>query len=149
MQDHLSRFNQLFKQMDDIYRQTARESGLSECALWILYFLRETQTPLTQRQMCGLLMQPKQSINTALKKMESDGWITLSPSSEDRRSKVLSLTQTGMAIASRTADPILRAEAAAFSRFSSKELENYLALLERHTNALQMELSSIFEGVSP
>ena len=140
MHEHVIRFNRIFKRMDDLYRQAAKASGLSECALWILYFLRESGTPVTQRTLCERLMQPKQSIHSALKKMVSDGWIVLAADESDRRSKVILLTPEGERIALKTADRILLAERESFGCFSPKELQTYFELLERHTAALEKRL---------
>ena len=37
----LAKYNALSKESDNLYRGLARELGGSECALWILYTLRE------------------------------------------------------------------------------------------------------------
>lgn len=142
MREQVIRFNRIFKQMDDLYRQAAKESGISECVLWILYFLRESDESLTQRMLCERLMQPKQSVNSALKKMEADGWITLVMDESDRRSKVILLTKEGAEAASRTADRILEAEKRSFCCFSPDDLRAYFELLERHVNALEKCLNT-------
>ena len=141
MHEQIIRFNRIFKRLDDLYRQAARGSGVSECALWILYALRESDETLTQRMLCQRLMQPKQSINTALKKMEADGWILLTPDACDHRSKTISLTQEGLAAAQKTADPILAAESRALASFSSAETEGCFLLLARYAEKLACLLS--------
>jgi len=144
--DALREFNRIFKEMDEIYRQVSRASGLAECAFWILYFLEESGAPLTQQQLCHSMLQPKQSVNTALKKMEADGWLTITQAQHDRRSRVIALTEAGRRIAGRTAAQVLRAERAAFGRFAPAELEHYLQLLSSHKDALASECAALIQG---
>lgn len=42
--------------------------GLSDCTFWILYALRENNARLTQSEICNFFYQPKQTVNSALKK---------------------------------------------------------------------------------
>ena len=142
----IRQFNRVFKEMDDLYRHAAKASGLSECAFWILYFLCENGAPLTQRKLNEMLLQPKQSINTQLKKMELDGWVVLAPAPDDRRSRLVSLTEEGQRIAARTASPILEAEKSAFRRFCADELESYLLLLQKHKNLLASTFADFLKG---
>lgn len=146
MQQMLVRFNRLFKRMDDCYRQAAKASGLPECTFWILYFLREDAAPITQHELCQRMLQAKQTVNTALKKMEADGWIRLSPAPADRRSRLLELTPSGQEVARRTADVVLKAEKEAYACFSASERQLYLSLLEKHAQALHTVLPCAFKG---
>ena len=49
---YLLEYNAIFKENDVIYRRMAAQFGLSDSAFWILYCLRESATPLTQKQLC-------------------------------------------------------------------------------------------------
>lgn len=41
--------------MDDVYHSLARHYGLSDCAFWILYTIRENKDGYTQSQLCEML----------------------------------------------------------------------------------------------
>ena len=46
-------YNQLIKEMDDLYRVYAKNCNLSETAFWILYCIREREEEaFTQREIC-------------------------------------------------------------------------------------------------
>ena len=45
-------YNQLIKEMDDLYRVYAKNCNLSETAFWILYCIREREEAFTQREIC-------------------------------------------------------------------------------------------------
>ena len=79
----LLEYNTLLKDNDNIYRGAARRLGISDCALWILYSLRAECQPLTQKQLCLLMYLPKQTVNSALKAMEAEGYTEFTIGVED------------------------------------------------------------------
>jgi len=144
--NYLHQWNQLYKEMDSAYRKAAAASGLSECTLWILYFLCASDEPVTQRYLCSFMLQSKQSVNSALKKMEADGWVQLTADPSDGRSRLIHLTDAGKAVADQTAARIIRAEEASFRCFAEGEPETYLSLMRRHTEALTSSFDQLFQG---
>ena len=90
----LAAYNELYKEQDDLYRAVARGFGLSDCAFWVLYALREAERPMTQSDVCAAVYQPKQTVHSALKKLEGEGYLRLAEG-RDRRSKYLVLTERG------------------------------------------------------
>lgn len=93
-----SEYNRILKENDELYRSAVKTMGLPDCAFWILYTLRESSETLTQSDVCYTLYQPKQTVNSALKKLADGGYIVLSEQ-KDRRSKPLSLTEKGQRLA--------------------------------------------------
>ena len=90
--------NEAWKENANIYRQMAKQMNLTDMAMWALYTLRVEPGEMTQSRMCEFLHEPKQTINSALKKMEADGLITLQ-SGSNRRTKTIHLTAAGEALA--------------------------------------------------
>lgn len=90
----LVEFNRICKENNEIYHGVTRALGLTDCAFWILYTLRESEGEYTQRDLCAVLCEPKQTVNSALKKLEQEGFLELRPMS-DKRSKRVHLTVRG------------------------------------------------------
>ena len=90
----LLEYNKETKRLDDLYRCAAKQCGISECAFWILYTLRAEERQFTQAEICEFLIEPKQTVNSALKKLEAEGYLTLSAGA-DQRSKRVCLTEKG------------------------------------------------------
>ena len=126
----LKRYNNILKESDHFYRKAARRLGVPECALWILYTLRAEEPPLTQKRLCQQLLQPKQTINSALKSLEAEGCLTLS-AGEDRRTRVITLTEKGAEKQSAFQRSFLDVEEAMVRGFSLEEREALLAFLNR------------------
>ena len=135
----LAAYNDIFKELDDLYRAVARRCGLSDCAFWVLYALRESGRPMTQSDVCAAVYQPKQTVHSALKKLMAEGFLRLTEG-RDRRSKYLTLTETGHALMARTVDDVVAAETAAMNTLAAEEQEQLLTLFRRYTTALRQYL---------
>lgn len=131
----LIQYNSIYKENNEIYRIAAKTLGLSECALWILYFLRG-EDGLIQSELCHSLCLPKQTVHSALKKLESDGFIKLS-GGKDRRVKYLSLTKKGAVLAKETVDRVIQAEINAFAGFTDEEQQEFIRLFQKYTELLK------------
>ncbi len=138
----LSEYNRIFRENDELYRDLAKRCGLSDAAFWILYVLRADSDGITQSEICAALYLPKQTVNSALKKMEFDGVIELTQQN-NARSKSISLTEKGLALAERTVDRVIAAEEAAFSAMSEEERARMLALFRRYTDHLSLNFDSL------
>lgn len=144
MKKKLIEYNNLIKENDKIYRNLSKNSGLSPCSFWILYVLREDEDPLTQSEICEMLHEPKQTVNSALKKLDLDGYITLS-SGSDRRSKSISLTEKGLCLAAGTVDLVMAAEQNALEEFTEEELHTFISLFRKYTQTLKQKTKNIGE----
>ncbi len=143
---HLFEYNGIVKETDKLYRDVARNLGLSDSAFWILYALREATGTLTQTDIVTASCLPAQTVNSALKKLESEGIVTLR-ATNDRRKKQLSLTPAGEALAARTVDRVLELENAAVESRSVQEQQRFLGLFRKYTDALSRNFTALQEEV--
>ena len=132
-------FNRETKKLDDVYRSAAKSCGISECAFWILYTLRVEEKPFTQAEICEFLIEPKQTVNSALKKLVAEGYLALS-SGADQRSKLVRLTPKGEQLARARVDRIPEAEAAALRAMTPDERGALIRLTGRFRALLEQQL---------
>ena len=135
-------YNSLLKELDDIYRHAAKDLALSECTLWILYTLRVEQTAPTQSEIGRFLYQPKQTVNSALKKMENDGLIEFFHAA-NRKNKQIRLTDKGKALAAQSADKVIKVEYNALFGLSDKEQETFLLLFSKFNKLLSKNMQAL------
>ena len=128
----LREYNDSLKAIDDTYRAAARRFRLPECAFWILYTLRVERAPLTQSEICALQHQPKQTVHSALKRLEADGLLKLAHGG----------TEKGARLAERTVDCIAEAEAEALLGLSDGEREALFSLLQKYNRLLRARLDA-------
>ena len=129
--------NQMYNELDEMYHAVAVAHKISDCALWILYCVRETSAPLTQSEIADAMFINRQSVNSALRKMEEEGYIVLRTKEDNRKNKCILLTEKGERLASVTEDLILRNERAAFERFEKGERAAFMALNRRYVDAVK------------
>ena len=140
--ESLLAYNNILKENDDIYRGISKIFGMPECTFWILYTLRAENVSLTQSEICDFLYQPKQTVNSALKKLEAEGYIELR-CINDRRSKQIYLKEKGVALAEKTVDKVLEAEYKALFSLTDEEQREFIELLQKYTNILKSKIRNI------
>lgn len=140
----LNRFNTIFKSLDDLYRGAARRFHLPECALWILYSLETAQRPLTQAELCQTMLQPKQSIHTALKKLMAEDLVCTHFEEGSKKSKLIFLTEKGLQLTKQTAGKVVSAELEVLSQMEPSQREMLFSSLERYILLLKEQLHPLF-----
>ncbi len=141
----LLEYNALIRETDELYHNVAKNLHLPDCAFWILYSLRESKLPLTQSDICNSLYYSKQTVNSALKKLETEGYIALC-SSSDRRRKQLRLTEKGLLLAANTVERVMTAELEALTELSDQERTLFLAVFDKYTAILKQKMK-LFERI--
>ena len=139
-QKELYEFQSELKNNASIYRSLAARYDLSEYSFWILYVLRSNFALMTQRDLCEYLKQPKQSINTGLKKLIDKNYIELS-SADDKRIKYIMFTETGKKFAEDTIDKVIEAERKALTGLSDEEKELLFSVFHKYTDLLEERFS--------
>lgn len=104
-------YNQLIKEMDDLYRVYAKNCNLSESAFWILYCIQEREKEaFTQREICDYWFYTPQTVNSALKNMTEEGLLILRTEKDNRKNKRIYLTEKGKETVERIVVPLMDAE---------------------------------------
>lgn len=142
MHKKLSEYNGIVKENEKIYRDVARNLGLSDSAFWILYSLQEMDGEITQKDIVNDNYLPPQTINSALKKLEKHGYVELRNVS-DKRSKSVYLTKRGKLLAQCTVDRVIAAELKTVESLTEEEQEIFFRLFHKYTAFLKKNISSI------
>ena len=146
MSKHLSKkmleLNEIMKETDDLYRNLAKKFKMSDCMIWILYILREDDRSVTQSDICNMMCMPKQTVNSSLKKMESEGYIELL-NINDKRSKQVCLTEKGVDLANNTVEIIISKENNALSKMDKEEQALFINLFKKYKDLLKESFMEI------
>ncbi|SDN26652.1 DNA-binding transcriptional regulator, MarR family [Actinomyces ruminicola] len=137
--EYLDTMGRQDKQFAALYRQAAAAFGISECAMWVLYFIRIAETPLTQHELIELMMFPKQTINSAVFSLVKRGYLRLEPIPGTHNRKHVQLTPAGEAFARSTVERLIRAEEQAVTAMGLQRAERYVALRNEFLDALHSE----------
>lgn len=131
----LKRYNHLIGEINAVYHEMSLKSGLSDSAMNILYTICENGTKCPLQEICRLSGLSKQTVNSAIRKLESEGIIYLEPLGQ--KSKTVCLTENGISLAEQTAGQILRIENDIFASWPREDVENYIKLTEDYLLALR------------
>lgn len=141
-------YNQLAKELDELYQLYAKKSGLSEAAFWILYCVHERREPYTQKELCDIWSYSRQTINSALKNLEMQGIVYLKSQPGNRKNKRILLTASGEGLVRRIIVPLVDAEKNVFIQMGEQDTQAFLTLTRRHLELLRREINQMYMSSS-
>lgn len=142
MKDYINSFNAVFKRQDDIYRRISRQSGLSDCAQMVIYFLRLNGDGLTQAEISSRMIQPRQSVNSAISVLKEKGLVRMENDSLNHKIRRIFLTEEGIKAAVNGADRIIMAETRAFEAMKPDERKLFLELYRKYVEGIDEGLEN-------
>ncbi len=135
------RYNRLISEIDEVYHEIAISQGFSDSVMAILYALADNDGRCRLPELIKLSGVNKQTVNSALRKMEKDGIIYLEPAGG--KSKRVCLTEKGFDTVHNTVDRVIEAEQKIYSSWTREEWEIYMQLTERYLCMLREEMKEI------
>lgn len=137
--EQMGLLNQQYKALDSIYHNVAVKFGLSDSIFWIFYALCESGQEYTQNDLCNDWFYPKQTVNSAISKLVTDGYVWLETVPGTRNRKIVRLTDAGKRFSEQNVQVLMEAEQRAFGRLTQQERQTYLALMGKHLSFLREE----------
>ena len=134
-------FLSLQNQIDGFYHELAVRMGLSSSAFQILWSIVELGENCTQRDVCQQFYISKQTVHSAVRKLEQDGILVIAPKSGRQAS--LSLTDKGRELVRERVVPAMEAERAAARGMRLEELQAMLQLTEKWFRLFREAAASI------
>lgn len=119
----------------------AIQAGLSDSIMSILYVLWEQNGRCPQSTIVKQTGIARQTVNSALRKLEREGTTGLEPG--EGRNTIVYLTEAGQALCREKIAPILEMEEAVFRAWTEEEQETYLNLNLRYLEAMRNHVKSL------
>lgn len=123
------RYSYLTSEIEAAYHEAAWKFGLSDSAMRILYTICLCGEECLLSEVVRLSGISKQTINSALRKLEQDGNVFLE--TVDGKKKKVCLTEEGKLLAKNSAVRVQEIEDAIFDSWSEVERNSYMELTER------------------
>ena len=137
----IRRYNHLEGEINAVYHRISLKLGLSDSAAIILYTICNSGDACPLRDICRLSGLSKQTVNSALRRLEADGAVCLEAACP--LSKTVCLTEAGKLLADRTARRIIQAENEIFAAWPQEDVETYLALTERFLSDIRKKADQL------
>ena len=122
----LRRYNHLLQETDAVYHEMAQHWGLPDSVMGVLYTLCDAGGRCSVREVCRLGGMSKQTVNSALKKLEKGGTLYLTPG-PGRNTRVY-LTESGAQLARDTAGRLMELENRIYASWTPEEQALFLRL---------------------
>lgn len=137
----LKRYNFLFGETGAAYHEMYLKLGMSDSAISILYAVLENGESRPLQEICRCTGLSKQTINSAIRKLETDGILYLEISGP--RNKTVCLTKKGKNLAEKTAGKVIAAENEIFASWPQEDVEKYLELTENYLISLREKAKNL------
>lgn len=125
----IRRYNYLIGEINAVYHEMALKLGVSDSVMAILYTICDRGDCCLLQEICRCSGLSKQTINSAIRKLEREGVAYLEPAGG--KNKNVCLTEKGKQLAGQTAAQIIDAENEVFASWPEEDVNRYLALTER------------------
>ena len=143
----MKRFNYLLGELDAVYHDMSLKLGLSDSAMNILYTICDQGDRCLLQNICRWSGLSKQTINSAIRKLETEGVVYLERAGS--RNKDVCLTEQGMELADRTVGRIMQAENEIFASWTEEDVEKYLELTAHFLAAIREKAEQMKAGDEP
>lgn len=148
--ERIHMINCLYADQNALYHQAALKLGLSDSAMLVLYMLYYKGDGCPLYDICREGGISKQTINSALRKLETEDILFLE--SDGGRAKRVRLTGKGKQYVMKTGARLYKAECAAFDDWNEEEMEMYMRLMQKYNESFsaqieKMEANAAGEGI--
>lgn len=137
----LKEVNRLYKELDDIYHDISVRLGISDSVLIILYSIVEMGNGCIQKDISERFSISRQTINSAIKKLQSQGYIILKQGKG--RDMHIYLTPDGKEYAQDIVGPVMELENSVFKEMSPEESREFLRLSQKYVSLFREKVKQI------
>ncbi len=139
--EKIHRLNYLAGELNAAYHQAALKFGMADSALNVLYALVDGGGSCTLADIYHSYDISKQTVNSAIRRLEKDGIIVLTP--YRGKTKLVSLTEEGQRYVSNTVSKLYAAEASLLETWTEEEIRMHIALTEKYLSDFRARLETL------
>lgn len=139
--EKIHKINCLASDLDAIYHRAALKFEMSDSVMYVLYLLHERGGSCPLYDICKVTGISKQTINSAVHKLEEEELIYRQAYSG--RTKIVCLTEKGRSYVKQTVARLFDAECNALGTWKKEEVEQYLYLMEKYNTSLRKQLEDL------
>ncbi len=133
--EELKENNRIYREVDGMYHELCVKMGLSDSAFLILYSIVEMEGNCSQREIADRCCISRKTINSSVKNLEKEGFVTLE--SGAGRDKQIVLTKRGEQFVQEKIFPIMEVEDNAFLEMEPDERRELLRLNAKYAEAFR------------
>lgn len=136
--EQIHRVNYLVAELDALYHQAALKIGMADSAMRVLYTIYDNGESCMLSDICKQSCISKQTVNSALRKLEAEGIVYLEQ--QAGKTKRVCLTDEGKAYAKNTAARLFDMECQVFASWQEGEVDLHVSLMEKYVESFRRQL---------
>lgn len=137
----LKRINHLTAEIDAAYHEAAWKIGLSDSAMQVLYTICDYGEECPLNDIIRLSGRRKQTVNSALRKLEAAGILYLK--AFQGRKKMVCLTDRGSALVQSTVFRVIAIENEIFDSWPPAQRALYVELMEKYLSSFKEKIQAL------
>lgn len=134
------RLNKNYNEINGLYHDISMKLGLSDSESMVMYMLYDTLEPLTQSDIVKATGLSKQTLNSAVRKLEKEGIIILEKLNE--KSKRIVMTNQGQVLIAQKIKPLVDMEDRVLDSWREEDRLKYLELIETFKEQFEKEVKA-------
>lgn len=139
--DEIHRINYLNSELDSLYHLSSLKLGITDSVSIVLYSIYDSGSECLLSDVYKTSGISKQTVNSAVRRLENDGIICLEHSGGKK--KKLVLTEKGKDYVQKTAARLYRAEMDAFDTWSQEDIRTYIRLMEKYNDCFREQINKL------
>lgn len=120
-----------------------KKQGVNNYVSRIMYMLYLSGVN-RQKEMVENYGMPKQTVNTVITELQKKGYIILIPDENDKRSKIIKLTQEGINYANKIVTPLLDCEIRVLKKMGTQRVEMLIDTMNQYADLLETEMKTFY-----
>ena len=141
MEELLRQYYESWLGLDAVYEKWAARRGVTFNVFNMLTMLYEQAEPLSQAELCRRLHLSKQTVASVIDSLEKRGMAVRRVAQDDRRSRVVVLTEAGSAAARELSEAVKRFEIRALSMLRPEEREAMVDAMCKRQKSMEQALA--------
>lgn len=138
------KLNKIYNELNGLYHDISMKLGLSDSESMVMYMLYDTKEPLTQSDIVKATGLSKQTLNSAIRKLEKGEIILLEKLNE--KSKKIVMTDKGRIIIAQKIKPLVDMEDRVLDSWTEEDRLKYLELIEKFKEQFEKEVKAYDKG---
>ena len=137
----IHRINYLNAELNALYHHASLKLGLTDSAAMVLYTIYDNGENCLLSDIYKQSGVSKQTVNSAIRKLEKERIIYLEQHSG--RPKKVVLTDTGKEYVQKTVARLFDAEAAAFASWTEEEINAHIGFMEKYIDSFREQIEKL------
>ena len=136
-------YTYLAGEINSLYHEAAVKMGVSDSVMNILYVVCEKGNRCLQSEISKLTGISRQTINSAIRKLEADGIVYLEKG--PGRNTIVCLSEKGRKFSSEKIYPLFEIENQIWNEWTAEEQLQYLTLTKKYFDTLKKHMHTDFQ----